>query len=155
MAVSSYPTNITNVSTDIEVVGGKNATKGMIREDQDGRKFILEKANSTITSGTICSRAAGSDLAEASAASLVALGVNTTGKDVTVGQYFWFQIFGQATILTDETVANNQFVIATTGGVGDGISSPDSQFWVGIALADDVGTAGSVFINPGGGYKST
>jgi len=148
MGRTAYPTVVTTISTDIELVGGKNATVGMIREDNIGRKYRLVQAAGEISSGCILVPAH----TEASGATIVLVGANTTGSTVANGSYFWMQTYGEATLTTDESLTDKCIVTATTGGVAtrDAVAGLNGGYYIGFALAADVGTSGSVFIDPGG-----
>ena len=149
MSITSYPTLITTVSSDIDKVGGKNSTIGQIREDKDGRKFILMPAGGTIPAG-VAVYLTSSTLIKAPDEDVPIFGVNTTGGALADGEYFWCQVYGQATVLTDgsSTILEQQIVGTSDGALTDATADGLGQYCVGFALATDASTVGNVFINP-------
>jgi len=156
MAVTSYPTRIDAVSTDIEKVGGKNATVGMAREDHEGRKYVLLKSGGNILTGIMLGFGFASGLVTKSAGNTVPhFGVNTTGKSLAANDYFWCQVYGQATTATDGSVVDMKLVASDANG-NSAISGAAgiNEYVIGFAIGDDVGTVGNVFISPMGCYKA-
>ena len=150
MSITSYPTLITTVSTDIEKVGGKNSTIGQIREDKDGKKYVLLKAAGTIINKVIVVNNSGPK--KGTNAVSPVMGVNVTGQTVASGSYFWCQNYGPATITTDGSVSLWVKVIADSNGYATP-SSETNAFKVGWALGlDDATPEASIFIDPSGAF---
>lgn len=153
MGVTSYPTDVDVVSTDIDLVGGKNAQVGMVREDKDGRRFMLIIAGGTINIGTgiiLSSNAWG----EGANAASVIWGVNPTGVAVTVGQYFWMQTYGLTLkpLVSDGDVVDKDILTCAGSNACTGhaaVTTSTGQNFLGWAIGDDVGTVCAAFINPG------
>ena len=152
MGVTSYPTDIDFVSTDINLVGGKNAEVGMVREDHKGRRFMLVVAGGTINIGTGIILAANA-FAESSNATLPIWGANTIGAVLTVGQYFWMQTYGLAlnALVSDGDVVDQDILTCGTNCVTGhaAVTTSTGQNYLGFAIGDDVSTVCKAFINPG------
>lgn len=152
MGVTSYPTLVTTVSDDIDKVGGKNATLGMIREDHQGKKYILLKAAGTIDDKKLVIHNVGPK--EATGVASPFIGANTTGKQIGTanGLYFWCQNYGPALLDTDGAVALWNQVSATTGGVCTTRVSVN-EFFAGFALENDnASNQALIFIDPSGSF---
>lgn len=138
MAVTSYPTPLDSVSSDIDEVGGKDAHLGMIREDRLGRRYILSKM-STDSSGDgswLCiDDFSGLNLTFAH--TCVPFGANTTGKTVASGQYFWCMVDGWYVMsVTSTVIPYTPLQPGTTSGLADpSIINVSGGYFCGMALA--------------------
>jgi len=153
MGVTSYPTDVDVVSTDIELVGGKNAQVGMVREDNMGRRFILVVAGGTISAGVGIVNG-GNAFSEGSDAASPFHGVNTTGGSLSSGDYFWMQTYGLAlnSIATDTNVVDLDLLTGAASNVSTGhstVTTSTGQNFFGWAIGDDVDAVCAAFINPG------
>ena len=152
MGVTSYPTDIDVVSTDIELVGGKNAQVGMCREDKDGRKFMLLKAGATINIG--CGIVTTSNAwSEGANATSPIWGANVTGVVLVANDYFWMQTYGPTLkpLVSDGNVVDLDMLTCGTNVVTghSAAIAGTCQCFLGWAIGDDVGTVCNAFINPG------
>lgn len=151
MGVTSYPTDVDVVSTDIDLVGGKNAQVGMVREDNMGRKFILTLSGGTIAATGIIFNT--NNFGEGTTAAVPIVGVNTTGVALSSGDYFWMQIFGLSLnpLVSDTNVVDQDILTCGTNvvtGHANAVTGTCQNF-LGWAIGDDVGTVCNAFISPG------
>lgn len=139
MAVTSYPTPLDSTNTDIELVGGKDAFIGMLREDRLGNRYVLHKcgASATIEDGTwVGPSISNTGLEYPFQGSQSVVGANTTGKTIAVGQYFWCMVYGTYTMQVGADVTQAYMLLWNSGGWGvkigsDGIGPRES---VGLSL---------------------
>jgi hypothetical protein len=127
MSVTSYPTPLNSTSTDIELVGGKDAFIGMQREDKDGNRYVLHKVSSdagTILDATFVGGYMAYDGVDYPfQASHAVIGANTTGKTLTPGQYFWCMVYGTYTMTVGADVTSSYMRLMNSGGWGIKIGS--------------------------------
>lgn len=124
MAVASYPTPLDATSTDIDLVGGKDAFIGMLREDRNGNRYVLHKvaAGESVGNGAfVGAKQASGGVATPDGSELeVNIGANTTGKTVSAGQHFWCMVYGVYDMTCDSSV--NAPYLWVTGALGAGVS---------------------------------
>lgn len=136
MSRQSYPTPLTAVSTDIEVVGGKNAVVGDQRDDLDGNKYILVLASGTIAVNRGCKFS--TDLTIVAHTTYVGYPLGITVSAVDALDYSWVQIGGIATVVTNQSVDYGESIFFTTAGVARG-SAIGTDLGAGVYMA--LGTA--------------
>lgn len=159
MSTPSYPTDINTISTDIDAVGGKNATEWMIREDTLGKKYLLVKAGGNIANGLIVGINISELITMPTGYEYKPLGVNTTGSAVSTNDYFWLQVYGVGLCQTDNSVVKHYYIAAQNGDTGLGVGAGAGAYgkhYVGWALETDYGSNPywvSIFIDPFSGHK--
>lgn len=123
MAVTSYPTPLNATSTDIELVGGKDAFIGMLREDKNGYRYVLHRIATGETVGNaawVGGKNASLGVATTDGSELeVIIGANTTGKTVAAGQYFWCMVYGVYDMTCNSTVTNAYLRVTGAQGLGN------------------------------------
>ena len=129
MAVTSYSTPLDSVSTDIELVGGKDAYLGMLREDRLGNRYELHKVKSgmAISDGVwVTAEHMSQSVRIGPNAQVPVVGANTTGKALGSAQYFWCMVYGTyfMTVLTNVSTAYKRLA-STNLGFGTDIGADE------------------------------
>jgi hypothetical protein len=144
----AFATKITEHSSTIALVGGKNAVVGEIREEFNGKKYVLVLAAESIATGYIVyyNTTGGYSVSLATSTSgHQIVGANTTGATAASGEYFWMQIYGSGSIGGTELSAGDS--VCAASGVGYTADLLGTSI-VGVATAATSGTHADVFIEP-------
>ena len=160
MAVSAYPTDINTVSSDIDDVGGLNATEWMIREDRLGKRYVLRQVDEEVSPYRAVGDVANKTFVMCDNNSSLPFGVNSTGNTIPSGGYAWIQVWGPALMETDGSVDEGEWVTAGSNGIGFGVTPVTSldRYFLGFAMETDYGSNpyyANVFINPFSSKSST
>jgi len=164
-----YPTSITALSTNIEDVGGKGAFLGMLREDHDGREYVLVITKSNVSTAANTKFIWGFESGGAFTVILAEAngrcdGVNRMNMAAIGGSmYFWLQVYGWANNVM--SAGTKGLPIGSSGsGIGAALTvdatvtdvTPAGTTtlntyagYVGIGIADSASTLQSIFIKPG------
>lgn len=159
MSRQSYATPLTAVSTDIEVVGGKNAVVGDQRDDIDGNRFMLVKAGGTVAVNRGVKLSG--DYTIVAHTTMTGAPFGVTIAAIESDDYTWCQVGGVATIYTNGTVGAGEFVFFTTGGAARGYAFAGNTPATGSVLAlgpcvegDGGGTSAKVRIDLAGWWDA-
>lgn len=141
MGRTSYPTPLDTTSTDIDLVGGKDAYIGMLREDKLGRMYVLHQirptgGTSTSPDGTFLTTSLHNGVTTMGNSDSVCVGANTTGKTITNGQYFWCMVYGVYEMVVRTSVVNAYEHITAVSGEGHFLGSDvlGDKYFCGMAL---------------------
>lgn len=139
MGITSYPTPIDTVSTDIDAVGGKDAYLGMLREDELGRRYVLHKAAEDIYDKTwIAITQEYNGVYIANSNGYFQIGGNITGTTVPSGSYFWCCVYGTAPMrVKDEAATREYTMLIPVGGVAQRAAvNSSTDYFCGMILQD-------------------